>query len=177
MQGKISPNLHFLHRTDALASILDCPIKDLDQYLGCSWRTIIASRKEGTPISRKTWRKLEAAELKAGLDPPQSPGAEYKKLIADLSASGQQRVKDPDLMHEWVLLLEAAVDLAARGEREEFREVLQECKKAEKRGRPAFSRIYRRESEMSEYMHLFEDLMRKLKPDYDDPPKKEKTAS
>lgn len=67
MQEKISPNLHFLHRTDALADKLGVTVKELDSYLKCSWRTIISGRQEGGTITRKTWHKLEQAERAAGI--------------------------------------------------------------------------------------------------------------
>jgi len=59
--------MHFLHRTDALADKLGVTVKELDSYIKCSWRTIISGRQEGGTITRKTWRKLEAAERVAGI--------------------------------------------------------------------------------------------------------------
>jgi hypothetical protein len=53
----------FQHRTDLLAVQLGVNVNDLPKHLGISRRTLFAGRANDSAVSRKTWLKLEEAEL------------------------------------------------------------------------------------------------------------------
>ncbi len=63
MQPVNAENRTFQHRTDLLAVQLGVNVNDLPERLGISRRTLFAGRANDSAVSRKTWLKLEEAEL------------------------------------------------------------------------------------------------------------------
>ena len=63
MQSQKTPSRTFQHRTDVLAAQLGINVNDLPKRLGISRRTLFAGRASDSAVSRKTWLKLEDAEM------------------------------------------------------------------------------------------------------------------
>ena len=63
MQSKNTESCTFRHRTDLLSVQLGINVNDLPTKLGISRRTLFAGRANDLAVSRKTWLKLEEAEL------------------------------------------------------------------------------------------------------------------
>jgi hypothetical protein len=77
----------FTERTDRLAKALGVPVRSLGPFLAISGTTLFLCRKEDAAISKKTWRKLERAEERAGRpdltgqlikETPEEAGAEWE---------------------------------------------------------------------------------------------------
>lgn len=69
MQETICSSLQFLQRTDALASVLKCYLRDLPAKIGISERAMFGYRAGKYPVTAKALRKLQAAESAAGISP------------------------------------------------------------------------------------------------------------
>ena len=67
MQDIFCSPLQFLQRTDALASVLGCYLRDLPAKIGISERSMFGYRAGKYPVTAKALRKLEAAEQAAGI--------------------------------------------------------------------------------------------------------------
>lgn len=76
MQHKNCSHENFLQRTDALASALNCFLKDLPAKLQISERALYGYRAAKFPVTAKALRKLEAAERAAGITPDRVQKAE-----------------------------------------------------------------------------------------------------
>jgi len=66
MQIKNQTFSDFVERTDSLADVLKCDVQDLTEILGFSRASLFAYRAGKVRITEKAWKKLEAAESKAG---------------------------------------------------------------------------------------------------------------
>lgn len=58
----------FLNRTDALASKLRMTLRETCAFVGLSFGSFFGYRTGRVEISVKAWRKLEEAEIKAGIN-------------------------------------------------------------------------------------------------------------
>ena len=55
----------FTERTDRLAEALDVSVRNLGPWLQISGTTLFLCRQKDAAISKKTWRKLEQAQMLA----------------------------------------------------------------------------------------------------------------
>jgi hypothetical protein len=67
LKNKLEHHAIFLERTARLAASLRVSIRDVAQHVGISQASLFAYRAGKNPITAKVWRKLEEAEMKAGL--------------------------------------------------------------------------------------------------------------
>ncbi|HSI08814.1 MAG TPA: hypothetical protein VK985_09485 [Rariglobus sp.] len=84
MQTKSESFGEFSARTDRLAAHLRVNLSELTDVIHLSNGMLFAYRKGKHPISTKAWSKLEAAELKAGIQaqpPPRQSLAEMREKI------------------------------------------------------------------------------------------------
>jgi predicted transcriptional regulator len=58
----------FSLRTDKLAEFHRCSLRELAKILGISQGTLFTARTGAIPPSLKTWSKIEAAEIEAGIE-------------------------------------------------------------------------------------------------------------
>lgn len=92
MQEIICSPLQFSQRTDALASLLGCYLKDLPAKIGISERALFGYRTGRYPVTAKALRKLQAAEDAAGIrgEVPEMPAAMLRE------ESPEYRVRQPE---------------------------------------------------------------------------------
>jgi hypothetical protein len=86
MQDFFCSPSQFLQRTDALASALDCYLRDLPAKIGISERSMFGYRAGKYPVTAKALRKLEAAERAAGVAsaaPPPPPGEDSDFVVRE----------------------------------------------------------------------------------------------
>jgi hypothetical protein len=75
MQEKSERHSEFSERTEVLSRKIGVIISDLPRKIGVSNSMFHAYRSGNYPISAKAWRKLEAAELAAGIGVPETDSA------------------------------------------------------------------------------------------------------
>lgn len=68
MQENYSENRLFLERTDEIARITRVSLRELAPKIGISVASLFGYRSGNIKISPKAWRKLEQAELAAGIE-------------------------------------------------------------------------------------------------------------
>jgi hypothetical protein len=71
----MNQNELFLKRTDALAEKLRITLREACIYVGLSTGSFFGYRTGRVPITNKAWKKLEEAEIKAGLNQSTSASA------------------------------------------------------------------------------------------------------
>lgn len=81
-------NEDFLKRTDNLALRLRFNLTDLARHIDLSDGSFFGYRTGRVALSPKAWRKLEAAEIAAGISSSHDPPAEIPEVILDQHVSG-----------------------------------------------------------------------------------------
>ena len=97
--------MQFLQRTDDLAALLGCYLRDLPAKIGISERSMFGYRAGKYPVTAKALRKLEAAERAAGIhqgDPAGEAGiAGSSGKPKDYPAGNGEKVSPEDtLLHD-----------------------------------------------------------------------------
>lgn len=119
----------FSERTESLSDSTGCRLSDLPALIGISASMFHAYRSGKYPISAKAWRKLEAAERKAGIRPGEAkaeaaPDPPAPARIDQLIALNQQ-LAEMKRAHEEALARIAALQIqqtqALRALEEEIR--------------------------------------------------------
>lgn len=95
-QEKNRSNREFSQRTDGLARRLGVPLNDLEGSTGISSRMLYAYRKDGYPITRKAWAKLEAAEAVAGIAVSREKSQQQSMSSSAKSDAGHRGITGSD---------------------------------------------------------------------------------
>lgn len=85
----------YFERTRALAEKLGIPVVELPDHIGVSKAMLFAYRKGKYPISWKAWRKLEAAELAAGIGVSYEKQPEKSDRVEELPPAGPESLAVP----------------------------------------------------------------------------------
>jgi hypothetical protein len=96
VQPKSKSFQSFCERTDLLATFLRLNVSDLPAKIEVSTSMFHSYRSGKQPISDKAWRKLEAAEARAGIGQPLGADAESSGKVKDSGAAmgGKEAGKD-----------------------------------------------------------------------------------
>lgn len=102
MQAESENFSEFSERTESLSDSTGCRLSDLPALIGISASMFHAYRSGKYPISAKAWRKLEAAERKAGIRPGEAKAEAAAAALAnnppaDPSARAAQATRLLDL--------------------------------------------------------------------------------
>lgn len=116
MQVESEPEIEFSERTEVLARKIGVGISDLPPKIGVANSSFHAYRSGKLPISKKTWRKLAAAEAAAGiLDVNEESSADPKdSVISEATQRGLGEMlrasTDDASMRQFLESLAARVD-------------------------------------------------------------------
>lgn len=143
-QGKSENSALFSEKSEILARKLGVGLDALPERIGVSKDMFYAYRTGRYPISKKAWRKLEAAELAAGIREAEKP--EHYRVVEEAPAAVQDAFFAPGLAWPHYLEAESLLDhlLAERAgkalteeDRRNFGETLRHFMAHRERGREA----------------------------------------